>query len=242
MSDSSLEALLKPGDRVDLEVLVDLPKDDTEEERKFYITKIYDIRDEDHVEILMPMDKTKLLLLPVDSEYQVFFYAEKGIFTCEARVEERYRDNQFAIAVLELTTELKKQQRREYYRYSCVIGMNARQLTEEEEQTYLATKETLLFDDPVSKSVIVDISGGGMRFVTEEKFEKGKMIYCKFSLKVRDQYKNYSCVVKILDERPVGNQTKNVEYRAEFMYMDDQIRESIIRFIFEDERKMLRKM
>lgn len=242
MSELRADILFKPGDRVDLEVLQDLPKEDSEEERKFYITKIYDIKDEDRVEILMPMDKTKMLLLPVDSEYQVFFYAEKGIFTCEARVEERYRDNQFAVAVLELTTDLKKQQRREFYRYSCVIGMNSRQLTEEEEVNYLSTKDSSLFDDPEGKSVIVDISGGGMRFVTEEKYEKGKMIYCKFSLNVKGQQKNYFCVVKILDERPVGNHTGNVEYRAEFMYMDNEVRESIIRFIFEDERKMLKRI
>lgn len=226
---------------MDLELIPAFEEEETEEEKKYFITKIYDIPDAEHVDVLMPMEKTKLLLLEVDTEFQAFFYARKGIYTCSARVSERYREEQFVVAVLELTSELKKQQRREYYRYSCVIGMNTRQLTDEEAVQYETTKNSDLFETPEDKSVIVDISGGGIRFVTPKDYEKGKLVYCRFLLRDGDRQKTYSCVVKVLNSQPVGNHTKNVEYRGEFRYLDDRERESIIHFIFEEERRMRRK-
>lgn len=241
MSEIRADEVLRPGERVDMELIPAFGEAENEEEKKYYITKIYDIPGEDHVDVLMPMEKTKLLLLEVDMEFQVFFYGRKGIYTCTARVDERYREEQFVVASLELTSELKKQQRREYYRYSCVIGMNTRQLTDEETERYETTKNSDLFDLPEDKSVIVDISGGGIRFVTPAAYEKGKLVYCRFLLRVGDQQKTYSCVVKVLNSQPVGNHTKNVEYRGEFRYLDDRERESIIHFIFEEERRMRRK-
>ena len=226
---------------MDLELIPAFEEEETEEEKKYFITKIYDIPDTEHVDVLMPMEKTKLLLLEVDTEFQAFFYGRKGIYTCSARVSERYREEQFVVAVLELTSELKKQQRREYYRYSCVIGMNTRQLTDEEAVQYETTKNSDLFETPEDKSVIVDISGGGIRFVTPKDYEKGKLVYCRFLLRDGDRQKTYSCVVKVLNSQPVGNHTKNVEYRGEFRYLDDRERESIIHFIFEEERRMRRK-
>lgn len=241
MSEIRADEVLKPGERVDMELLPAFGEAETEEEKKYYITKIYDIPENGHVDVLMPMEKTKLLLLEVDMEFQVYFYGRKGIYTCTARVEERYREDQFVVASLELMSELKKQQRREYYRYSCVIGMNTRQLSDEEQEQYEATKNSDLFEQPQDKSVIVDISGGGIRFVTPMVYEKGKLVYCRFLLKDGDRQKTYSCVVKILGSQPVGNHTKNVEYRGEFRYLDNRERESIIHFIFEEERRIRRK-
>ena len=176
MSEIRADEILKPGERVDLEMIPAFEEEESEEEKKYYITKIYDIPDENRVDVLMPMEKTKLLLLEVDTEFQLFFYGRKGIYTCEARVIERYKEEQFVVASLELTSELKKQQRREYYRYSCVIGMNTRQLTDEEAERYEMTKDSDLFEQPEDKSVIVDISVGGIRFVTPTAYEKVNLL------------------------------------------------------------------
>ena len=41
-----------------------------DEKGKTYISSVYDVLSEDTLEITMPMEKTKLILLPVDSERQ----------------------------------------------------------------------------------------------------------------------------------------------------------------------------
>lgn len=243
MSDLELTKIVRPGERVDLQVVnsdFDLSGelDDSSGEKKFYITKIYDITENDRFEVLMPLEKTKLQLLPVGSEYDVYFYAQKGIFTCKAKVAERYKNDNAIVAVLDVLTDVKKHQRREYYRYSTVIGMNTRMLSEAEENHYIESRKLLSLEEPKDKAVIVDISGGGIRYVSAAHYELNRLVQCKFILKVKDENQMFDCVIRILGTKPVANNAANTEYRGQFLFLNNYERESIIRFIFEEERKV----
>ena len=66
-----INKFIKEGDRVELTQVggkVRLAEDGSEL-RKQYYTKISAITSEDTLELLMPMEKTKLILLPIDAEY-----------------------------------------------------------------------------------------------------------------------------------------------------------------------------
>ena len=126
-----IEKYIKPGQRVEMKAVKRTSlKDDKEE--KVYGSKVYDIVSDDQIEIEMPMEQTKLLLLPVDAEYEIFFYAGPVLYECVARVINRYKTNNVYILLFEIETNLKKHQRREYYRYSCAIDMSSRPLIDEE--------------------------------------------------------------------------------------------------------------
>ena len=228
--------IVSPGDRVDIQKFNDRLTDN--DDREYYITKVLDVDEDGDVEILMPMEKMKMILLGVDEEYDMFFYARKGIFTCRARVVKRYKDELLYVARLSQVTELEKQQRREYYRYDCVIGMNSRQLNEAEAMRFTETNQTILLNDPQDKSVIVDISGGGLRFVSAENYDNGSLVYCRFMLTVQENSKVYDCVVRLLSSYPVVNNKKNTEYRGQFMNISEHDREDIIKYIFEEERRI----
>ena len=58
-------------------------------EKKVYRTKVFDVLSEDQLEIMMPLEKGKVVLLPVDGEFDLCFYAEKGLYQCYARVLEQ---------------------------------------------------------------------------------------------------------------------------------------------------------
>ena len=66
---------------------------------------------------------------------------------------------------MELTSNLRKYQRREYYRFSCALEMNSRKLEPEEVKAVDRNQLYLVPGLPAKRSVIVDISGGGLRFV-----------------------------------------------------------------------------
>ena len=102
------------------------------EEQKVYGSKVYDILSEDRMEILMPMEQTKLVLLPIDGEYELFFYGKTGVYQCHGRIIDRYKSNNMYILVVEMTTNLRRYQRREFYRFSCALNMEDRELEEEE--------------------------------------------------------------------------------------------------------------
>ena len=114
--------IIRPGDRVDIETVV---ADERTDDKKYYITKVYDVGDSGEVEVVMPMEKARTVVLSVSVVYDLYFYAGKGIYACTAEVISRRNENGVAIAVLAPTTELRRHQRREYFRYDCVIGMKS---------------------------------------------------------------------------------------------------------------------
>ena len=215
--------------------------DDWGGENKIYISKVFDIISDERISILMPMEKTKLILLPVDAEYDLCFYTTHGLYQCFARVTDRYKDNNIFVLILDLTSNLRKFQRRQYYRFSCALNMDSRPLEEEEVSTI--DKYTMLLEPglPLKRSIIVDISGGGLRFVSDYRYEKGSMILCKYNLIINDKNKEYNLAAKVLNVNEIDNRPGVFEHRVQYINMDVDDREEIIRYIFDEERKSRRK-
>ncbi len=189
----------------------------------------------------MPMDKTKLILLPVYAEYDIHFYTKAGLFQCFAKVIDRYKSNNVYILALELTSNLRKHQRREYYRFSCALEMSARTLKEEEVIAIDKYTVKLVPGLPLKRSVIVDISGGGLRFISTQKYEVDSLIYCNYQLLVNGRTKEYNLVGKILKLKELDNRPGEYEHRLQYVNIDNDVREEIIKYIFEEERKYRRR-
>ena len=233
-----LSKFICEGDRIDLQP-VERGAGATKGEQKIYYSSVYEILTEDTLEIMMPMEKTKLILLPVDEEYDVIFYSKTGLFQCFARVIDRYKRSNVYILVLELVSNLRKYQRREYYRFSCALEMSARTLEEEEIQV-IESKNALELQPglPLKRSVIVDISGGGLRFMSNQRYEPGSFIYCTYNLLKGGQRKKYEVVGKVLSARGMDSRPGVYEHRVQYYNLDEDTREEIIKFIFEEERKL----
>ena len=169
------------GDKIDLQA-VERGNAENKGEQKTYYSSVYEILSEDTLEIMMPMEKTKLILLPVDGEYDVIFYSKTGLFQCMARVIDRYKRSNVYILVIELISNLRKYQRREYYRFSCALDVNTRVLADEEIKAAEHHQKYLVPGLPLKRSIIVDISGGGIRFISNFEYEKGSLIYCNYRL------------------------------------------------------------
>ncbi|MBR1852265.1 MAG: flagellar brake protein [Lachnospiraceae bacterium] len=236
-----LSKFITLGDRVEL-TAVGRVKLTEEEEKRTYQSKVYEILTDDTLEITMPMEKTKLILLPVDGEYDMVFYTDTGLYQCFARIADRYKSNNVYILRVELTSNLRKYQRREYYRFSCALEMCSRNLEEEEQQALEGRKPYVLQPGlPLKKSVIVDISGGGLRFMSTQQYDPGSLLYCSYHLVKGGVSKQYEVVGKVLSVKPVENRPGTYEHRVQYYNMDTATREEIIRFIFEEERKSRQK-
>ena len=235
-----LSKYIVPGRRVDLQAIERSPVA-RDGERKNHQSQVLDILSEDRIEIAMPMEKGKLILLPVDGEYDLYFYGENVLYQCYARVVDRYKNNSMYILVMDLTSNLRKYQRREYYRFSCALEMNSRQLEEEEISLVDKEEEAMMPELPLKSSVIVDISGGGLRFVSENKYELDSLVYCTYHLMIRRKIKEYNLVGKILTVRELDNKPGFYEYRLKYTNIDKDEREEIIRYIFQEERKNRKK-
>lgn len=228
---------VKPGQKVELQYVEKAAEETGDTLKKIYTSTVYDVLSEDRLEIMMPMEKTKLILLPVDAEFNICFYTEQGLYQCFVQIIDRYKSNNVYILVLELTSNLRKYQRREYYRFSCALEMEARDLLEEEKMAVEQEDYHLIPGLPLKRSVIVDISGGGLRFVSTQKYEENSLIYCTYYLMLNGQKKKYELVGKILSVKEIQGKAGTYEHRVQYMNLDVDEREEIIRYIFEEERK-----
>lgn len=218
------------------------PEEGIQEMKKTYRTKVFDVLSEDQLEIMMPIEKGKLILLPVDGQFDLCFYTEKGLYQCYARVLDRYKSNNIYIVVMELTSSLRKRQRREYYRLDCALGVVFRAL----EQAEITSLEQNRFRPtpglPLKKGAIADISGGGMRIIADSTYDVGTMIYCRYALPVKGREKEYHLAGRVLRSVELEDRPGIYESRVQYINMDVDDREEIIRYIFEEERRQRHKI
>lgn len=236
-----IEKYVVPGCRVDLQAIDrSASRMDDEGRRKSYQSQVLDVVSEDRIEIAMPIEKSKLILLPVDGEYDLYFYGDSGLYQCYARVVDRYKNEGIFILVLDLTSNLRKFQRREYYRFSCALEMDSRQLQEREISFGDKAIDNLIPELPLKSSIVVDISGGGLRFIANYAYEEDSVILCKYRLLVGGRSKEYNLMGRVLAARELENRKGLYEHRVQYINMDSAEREEIIRYIFDEERRTLK--
>lgn len=235
---------IREGCKVEMQAVEKSRSLGSEAPQRIFSTKIYEIVTDDTMEVLMPMEQGKLILLPVDQEFEAVFYGQNSLYQCMVRVIDRYKSNNVYILLLELVSNLRKYQRREFFRFSCVLEMDSRNLVEEEvaaiEENRLM-KPNLQPGLPLKRSVIVDISGGGLRFISAQKYEPDSYIFCSYMLVNNGERKKCEIVGKVLAAKEVENKKGVYEHRVQYHNMSNDVREEIIKYIFEEERKTRRK-
>lgn len=235
-----LSKYVAPGGEVELKVIDGGREPADSRQCRTHRSRMLRIITENRVEVAMPIEDGKLILLPVDGEYDMYFYGDNVVYQCNARVADRYRYNGQYVLVMDLTSNLRNYQRREYYRFSCALEMDSRQLGEEEEIA-IAAQEELLPALPLKSSVIVDISGGGLRFVAYYAYEVNSLILCKYRLQIEGREKEYRLVGKVLAVNELEKEPGVFDHRVQYVNVDPQDREEIIQYIFDEARKTRRK-
>lgn len=192
-------------------------------EVKTYVSQLLDIKDASRIYIAMPMEGGKMFLLENGDKYNLYFYAQTGLYHCVAQVENRYRSKQIYLAEMVFLSEVEKYQRRQFYRLNCILDM-----------TYRRKDGT----DSPQQGVIIDISGGGLRFNSKQPHEPGTELVVEFQLVVGGAVKKYAVSARVISSTYLVNKDKSVyENRMEFTDIAESMREDIVKYIFEEERK-----
>lgn len=237
-----LSKFVSIGDKIELQVVNKEMDDPVLVERKVYRSEVYDILSEEKLEIAMPMEKSRMILLSRDVEYELFIYCESGLYQCNVQIEDRYKSDNVYALVVELTSNLQKHQRREFYRFNCAIEMHFRLLSEKEIQLVEKNSSyTLKAEESMNTAIIVDISGGGVRFVSKEKMEIESLLYCSYCLKRYENDKIHEVIGKVIAVQEVEKHPGLYEHRLQYYKIEKNKQEEIIKYIFEEERKERKK-
>ncbi|MDR3541365.1 MAG: PilZ domain-containing protein [Desulfosporosinus sp.] len=128
-----------------------------------------------------------------------------------------------SVFILELTDSVSKVQRRSYVRVPAMYPLTFETVTEEG-----------LSD--LHRAMMIDLSGGGMQFLTEKKLENNAVIYAHLALPSGDlrTAARVSRAVRTEDG-------KRYIISVEFDYIAERERDRIIRCVFDIQRAMRKK-
>lgn len=208
-----------------------------EQNKKVYVSKIYDFLQKNQLQIAMPIYEGRIVPLELDERYTACFYTERGLLQCNVKVVSRYREGNLFFLDIQLISELEKVQRRQFYRYDCYIDAKIRIVSDEEYDTGIPDDVSIPEDAlPWQPARIIDISGGGVRLNQRMHVERNEVVKVKFMVSVVGEILSFNLFARMLSSVPVQGRTDMYEQRMEFLKITQDERDKIIRYIFESER------
>lgn len=205
-------------------------------DKREYVSKILRITDEGGLVIYVPSYNGSDLQLIDDKNYSLIFYVNSGLYKADVVLEDIYEEKGIDVVELELMSELERYQRREYFRidYFCDIEYKILEI-------YSDDGSLERHNGKWCKAKLSNISGGGMKFNSEEGIPNAKRVFLKFALGEGINRTQYSCLanVVLISKKDIGKLI--YEYRVSFSDIDESARENIVKFVFEEERRMRRK-
>lgn len=232
-----MDHILIPGGKIELSEI-----SENSNRVNFYLSQIYDIEENDKkLSIAMPIKEGKLISLAVGMKLNCFFFTKAGIFHSVVVITNRYRNENLYYMDIELKTPLKKQQRRQYFRFE--TSMDVRYAVMDEEA--IDVIETLkcipdnLFDGKLLLGSTINISGGGLRFIGNE-LEKGSKVYIEMDYTLANKQKCFKAICNVISSEPNPNRHNISTNCLNYEIIREDERESLIKFIFEEDRKARR--
>lgn len=233
-----LTKYVRAGDKIELRPVHQPGFEPGTQEEKVYYSNVQEILSESNFEAAVPTEKTKLILLPMGEKYRILFRGKRAMYYGLVVVTDRYKKDNMSIMRLHVVGQLTKYQQREYYRMECALPIETRELTEQERLTGEAYVPDFLEPDlPTRQGIMLDISGGGLRFRVAHPYDPGTLIWCNYQQPRGGMASKYEIIGKVLTCQEVENRRNVYEHRVQFQNLPGKIREEIIRFIFEEQRR-----
>lgn len=241
-----LSRVVSPGDRIELnkavskDALSGLRKENSVF-AKTLVSQVYDIIDETKIKIAMPIVEGKVISLPVNSTFEICFFTALGLYKSKFIVADRFKENNLYVLVVELVGELKKFQRRQYFRLEYAMPVEYLVIDNSvvssiREDVSLINK--MLDENVLMDGVSIDISGGGVRFSSIEQLDIDSAVLVKINVSTNDGKNVYGILGKVVNSDKMVNNELMFDHRIEYFAIRNDMREIIIRYIFEQERRM----
>lgn len=218
-----LEKIFQPGDKVKIYPV-------HKKGEIYYLSQIEEIKGEE-VLISAPIKLGRILPLSVGKGYTFDFYTDQAIYRANPEIVRRSREgNLFLLHVNINTEEMRKIQRRNYFRIDCLVPIKITDYIIE------GPRKELISDLP-EEAVIVNISGGGFKFLTKNQYEQGTTIKLQMELEIRDELVEVFVEGTVIDSEPLYDASKRYVNRVKISKISPRHREQIIRYVFEQQVK-----
>lgn len=239
---------LKPGTPIEFTIAStnsDI-ENNIEEDRSIYISSVFGITKQEEVIFHIPTRKGHIVTIPMNVPFNAVFNTKQGMFQLTGEIKKRGKLENFPVYVFEPSTKLSKVQRRDYYRFQCFIPIMVLPIPED---VALLPNMELVENDlerygntygaPVSGNIL-DISGGGAKFNANQDVKTDRYMYVSFKLVCRTVNTTINAIARRIHSEYKEN-LNIYEHRIEFLFKEPEDRETIIKYIFDEERRLRKK-
>lgn len=209
---------------------------------KKYGSQLLDFDGDRTAKIAMPISEGKVIPLEIDDDYNLCFFTNSGLYQCTAQIKKRYTENRMYVMDVIFLTPLKKFQRRKFYRLDCLFPIRYRivpkeQFEKKNEAEQDNEKDEILWEE----GTISDLSGGGIRFHGNVECKKGDFVEIVLPLSLQSGIISLSLYMKVVSCVHFEGSRVAYETRGEFLNINEKERETVIKYVFEEQRRRMRK-
>ena len=209
---------------------------------KKYGSQVLDFDGDRTAKIAMPISEGKVIPLEIDDDYNLCFFTNSGLYQCTAQIKKRYTENRMYVMDVIFLTPLKKFQRRKFYRLDCLFPIRYRivpkeQFEKKNEAEHDNEKDETLWEE----GTISDLSGGGIRFHGNVECKKEDFVEIVLPLSLQSGIVPLSLYMKVVSCVHFEGSSVAYETRGEFLNINEKERETVIKYVFEEQRRRMRK-
>ncbi len=185
--------------------------------------------------VQLPISYGQTVNLSMKETYNFIFFADKGMISADVKIIKYVQKDNVKYMIVEIISEPEKIQRREFFRFACLLQMKFAIVPIETEEVDLAkaiNEEEILYS-----GIIKDIGGGGIRYVSNDDIAEHQKVKCVIFL-------NNEFMVAlgyVLHKQHFPKSNYHFQYRVQFLGVIPSEQEKIIQFIFDEQRKLLQK-
>lgn len=204
-----------------------------------YKSQVEEVLADDVVKISTPIKEHKVIPLHLQ-DYIFEFFTKNGIYRGIGTIIERGKENNFYYLIAKFKNDFRKVQRRKYFRLDCLLPFEFKKETEDDFELDFSIEKMNESNEPdvlQDEGYTNDISAGGIRFVAKSRLENQDEISVTILLPFHEGEKTLQLKAIVLDREIVADFPVKYSYRAEFLDIEEQTREEIIRFIFQQQIK-----
>lgn len=234
-----MDSRIAIGDKLELQKIETGLSENKDIASRSYASQVLDESENGEYLVSMPLKEGRVVPFSVGQELYATFYSKSGLYGCRVEVTNRYKQEQFFTMEITQRTILNKIQRREYYRFQYNKPLKYRILSEAEQK--LIEQDAVYDWDEASlewkDGIMIDLSGGGIQFVSGTQEEPGSHMQVCFEITENGKAKHIYAFATLLRSEKNQNKSTIYDHCLMFWKMNEKIREKIIRFIFDEERK-----
>lgn len=248
-----ISKFLRIGDKIELKRYS--LAEQTDEKPRLYNSQLLDIKNEDQLSIAVPIEGGRIIPLEIGGRYELSFITSTGIYKCKAEISNRCKQGNLYFLVMGILSELRKDQRRQYYRLEKIKPLGYHKLEGEEGDAFSKVMDNRFANDlerrtifnklrdlrgQDKKGTLSNISGGGIKFHSDEELHAGDIIRLRLLLDDMDT-EPLDLFARVIASEKAINKNMNNEHRIEFVNINRDTREKIVKYVFSEERKQRQK-